>query len=142
MKGIMRGLSKNGTLANGHEVMMKTAFRRGSKVAFGSLSFFTLPSLLLGKDAKNQLLSEIRQITKEDVWYDHILIKESWFSATEIHSGSQDLAFIGRMWKFTEVSVSYCCKTNHSKLSGLKKSIYLVLPIYLRLCVHQVVMLL
>lgn len=60
MKGIMRGLSKNGTLANGHEVMMKTAFRRGSKVAFGSLSFFTLPSLLLGKDAKNQLLSEIR----------------------------------------------------------------------------------
>ena len=56
----MRGLFKNGTLANGHDVMMKTAFLRGSKVAFGSLSFCTLPSLLLEKDAQNQLLSEIR----------------------------------------------------------------------------------
>ena len=37
MKGIRWGLSKNGTLANGHDVMMKTAFGRGSKVAFGSL---------------------------------------------------------------------------------------------------------
>lgn len=60
MKGIRRGLSENGTLANGHDVMMKTAFSRGSEVAFGSLSFFTLPSLLLEKDAQNQLLSEIR----------------------------------------------------------------------------------
>ena len=60
MKGIRRGLSKNGTLANGHDVMMKTAFSRGSKVAFGSISFFTPRSLLLGKDAQNQLLSEIR----------------------------------------------------------------------------------
>lgn len=60
MNGIMRGLFKNGTLANGHDVMVKTAFLRGSKVAFDSLSFCTLPSLLLEKDAQNQLLSEIR----------------------------------------------------------------------------------
>lgn len=32
--------------------------------------------LLLGKDAQNPLLSEIMCITKEDVWYDQILVKD------------------------------------------------------------------
>lgn len=55
---------------------METDLGRGSEVVFGNFSFFTVPSLLLGKDAQNQLLSEIRQITKEDVSYDHILVEE------------------------------------------------------------------
>lgn len=57
---IILGLSKNGFLTKGHYVMMETDLGRGSEVVFGNFSFFTVPSLLLGKDAQNQLLSEIR----------------------------------------------------------------------------------
>lgn len=65
------------------------------------------------------------------MWFDYILLKE-WkvsirvlFLATEIHSGSQEMEFIGRMWNFREVSLSFCCITKHPKPRGLKESIYL-----------------
>lgn len=60
MEQIMEGLSKNGILANGHDVIMETDLGWGLEVAFGRFSFLTVPNLLLRKDVQNQLLGEIR----------------------------------------------------------------------------------
>lgn len=60
------------------------------------------------------------------MWYDPILLKEwetSWKVSNRVlcsYRNSHKKEFIGKMWKFIEVWVRYCCITYHFKLRGLE----------------------